>query len=191
MHHLNHLFIYFISLWYVETWTYILFLALKVFPQYLQLYRKEFGKWMFSTCFLMLLLSWLTFPQRVHLWALGPLAGSFSMYSAKVLPTPSRENKNQSWYLKCLLLDIDQTILEHISVVCLGNMHVQIIPCCKVFCAVLAVIREGSWKMNIFHMLSEISSVIPNFPTKCALMRLGTRAWIFYYVLIKQTSVFS
>ena len=71
------------------TWWLRWVLEVKVCWQYLQVYVKLPGKWIFSTCFLKLPLSLPTLPQTVHRCDWGP---SFTMYSYNCLsPVQGRD----------------------------------------------------------------------------------------------------
>ena len=67
--------------------------------QYLHVYENAPGKWIFSTCFLRLLLSVPVFPHRVHLLTPGPLAGSLAIYSYSCLsPMPASTSLDRIYF---------------------------------------------------------------------------------------------
>ena len=88
------------DLWKEETWFCNFVLVGKVLAaisggQYLHVYEKAPGKWIFSTCFLRLLRSLPVWPQRVHLWAFNPASGAFTIYSYSCLSPPVRSKHDQ------------------------------------------------------------------------------------------------
>ena len=69
--------------------------------------------------------------------------------------------------------------------VCVGVYSHMIVKFCsrfELFIAILAGVHKCSWEVNVFHMFSQIASVIAFFPTQSTLPLQGTRRFLNVFV---------
>ena len=68
---------------------------------------------------------------------------------------------------------------------CVGVYSHMIVKFCsrfELFIAILAGVHKCSWEVNVFHMFSQIASVIAFFPTQSTLPLQGTRRFLNVFV---------
>ena len=70
-------------------------------------------------------------------------------------------------------------------------VHVQIIPGGKCLWTAFTLISERPWKVNVFYMVPQVTSIRANFPTQCASVSLRASLWMSDNVLIQLLHVSS
>ena len=65
-------------------------------------------------------------------------------------------------------------------------MHVEKVPSDECFMTVLATVSKHSWEVNVFNMVSQVTSVAANFPTKSAFVCSWPALRVFDNVFIER-----